>query len=222
MRRPRPAPRVPSRRSWSTLNLKVFRRLGFSVEKAEIDSLVGCRPGAVELLLMRLQKHISEIRSGRRAVASPQALLEAGAAAETSAGAGGVPVAPAHAAHVHAATHAAHQDFATAAAGIGAAGAPAASAAPPHAPQAGSAAAHHGGGGVGGAGGHHAAATSAVDAALLAEKDAALRDLHETVEILELKIRKLEQLVKLKDSRIQTLTARLGAAGTAGAGGGAQ
>ena len=38
-----------------------------------------------------------------------------------------------------------------------------------------------------------------------AERD----ELRETVEILELKIRKLEQLVRLKDSRIQTLTARL-------------
>jgi hypothetical protein len=186
----------------------VFRRLGFSVDKGEIDSLVGCRPGAVELLLMRLQKHISEIRSGRRSVASPQALLEAG-----DAGASAAPTAPAAVAQQQQQQQQVQHDFAAAAAGI-AAGAPSASAAAPHAPQA--AAQLHGGGGG------HAAATSAVDAALLAEKDAALRDLHETVEILELKIRKLEQLVKLKDSRIQTLTARLGAAATGGGAGAPQ
>jgi chaperonin cofactor prefoldin len=50
---------------------------------------------------------------------------------------------------------------------------------------------------------------SAVDAAVLAEKDATIGELRETIEIQELKIKKLEQLVKLKDQRIQTLTARL-------------
>ena len=189
----------------------MFRRLGFSVDKGEIDSLVGCRPGAVELLLMRLQKHISEIRSGRRSVASPQALLEAGDAGASAAPT--APTAPAAAQQQQQQQQQVQHDFAAAAAGISA-GAPSASAAAPHAPQA--AAQLHGGGGG------HAAATSAVDAALLAEKDAALRDLHETVEILELKIRKLEQLVKLKDSRIQTLTARLGAAATGGGAGAPQ
>jgi hypothetical protein len=33
----------------------------------------------------------------------------------------------------------------------------------------------------------------------------------QTIEILELKIKKMEQLVRLKDSRIQTLTSRLNA-----------
>jgi chaperonin cofactor prefoldin len=41
------------------------------------------------------------------------------------------------------------------------------------------------------------------------QKDAIISELKETVDILELKVKKLEQLVRLKDSRIQTLTARL-------------
>jgi chaperonin cofactor prefoldin len=44
---------------------------------------------------------------------------------------------------------------------------------------------------------------------VIAEKDGTIAELRETIEILELKIKKLEQLVRLKDSRIQTLTARL-------------
>ena len=44
---------------------------------------------------------------------------------------------------------------------------------------------------------------------LVAEKDANIRELRETVEILEIKIQKLEQLVKLKDSKISTLQAKL-------------
>jgi len=44
---------------------------------------------------------------------------------------------------------------------------------------------------------------------LLAEKDSQLVELQETVDILEVKIQKLEQLVRLKDSKIATLQAKL-------------
>ena len=44
---------------------------------------------------------------------------------------------------------------------------------------------------------------------LLAEKDLNIRELRETVDILEIKIQKLEQLVRLKDSKIATLQAKL-------------
>lgn len=57
-------------------------------------------------------------------------------------------------------------------------------------------------------GGGHAVAAP-LDAGSLAEKDATIAELRETIEILELKTKKLEQLVRLKDSRIQTLTQRL-------------
>lgn len=60
---------------------------------------------------------------------------------------------------------------------------------------------------------HHAPAAknqknnvvASVDEELLLEKEQTIRDLQETVEILELKIAKLEQLVRLKDSKIQKL-----------------
>jgi hypothetical protein len=63
-------------------------------------------------------------------------------------------------------------------------------------------------------GGGHAVAGPAAAAAGVggpgdSEKDATIAELRETIEILELKIKKLEQLVRLKDSRIQTLTQRL-------------
>jgi hypothetical protein len=70
-------------------------------------------------------------------------------------------------------------------------------------------------------GGGHAVASLPVAAAGDPEKDATIAELRETIEILELKIKKLEQLVRLKDSRIQTLTQRLqgGGAPPAGPGG---
>jgi len=46
---------------------------------------------------------------------------------------------------------------------------------------------------------------ASVDEEILIEKEQQIRELHETVEILELKIAKLEQLVRLKDNKIQKL-----------------
>ncbi|GFR47034.1 hypothetical protein Agub_g8719 [Astrephomene gubernaculifera] len=50
---------------------------------------------------------------------------------------------------------------------------------------------------------------------ILAEKDTVIAELRETNQILETKVRKLEQLVRLKDAKIQTLMAKLQAAGLA-------
>lgn len=44
---------------------------------------------------------------------------------------------------------------------------------------------------------------------MLVEKDHTINQMKETIEILELKIKKLEQLVKLKDSKIANLSGKL-------------
>lgn len=41
----------------------------------------------------------------------------------------------------------------------------------------------------------------------------AIKELRETIEILELKLKKMEQLNKLKDAKIQTLVSKLQQAG---------
>lgn len=46
---------------------------------------------------------------------------------------------------------------------------------------------------------------ASVDEEILLEKEKQIRELHETVEILELKIAKLEQLLRLKDNKIEKL-----------------
>ena len=48
-----------------------------------------------------------------------------------------------------------------------------------------------------------------VDPEILLEKDHTIGQMRETIEILELKIKKLEQLVKLKDSKIANLSGKL-------------
>ena len=52
-----------------------------------------------------------------------------------------------------------------------------------------------------------------VDTGIIAEKDNTIVQLKETIEILELKIKKLEQLVKLKDAKIQNLSNKMQTAG---------
>jgi hypothetical protein len=52
-----------------------------------------------------------------------------------------------------------------------------------------------------------------VQTSALKEKEQIIQELKETIEIMESKINKLEQLVKLKDSKIQILTNKLSAAG---------
>jgi len=52
-----------------------------------------------------------------------------------------------------------------------------------------------------------------VGAELLADKEATIMELNETVEILETKVRKLEQLVRLKDAKIHTLIAKMQSGG---------
>ena len=47
------------------------------------------------------------------------------------------------------------------------------------------------------------------DGEIILEKDHTINQLKETIEILELKVKKLEQLVKLKDSKIANLSGKL-------------
>ena len=48
-----------------------------------------------------------------------------------------------------------------------------------------------------------------VDAEILIEKEQTIQELRETIGILEIKLKKFEQLVKLKDQKIQTLSNKL-------------
>ena len=50
---------------------------------------------------------------------------------------------------------------------------------------------------------------SQVDTELLIEKEQTIQELRETIGILEIKLKKFEQLVKLKDQKIHTLTNKL-------------
>lgn len=71
--------------NWNTLNRKVFKRLHVYLSKAEIDDLVQCRSGAIEHLLVKLQIKIAN-HSEKRPSSSPlpQAPREVNAIADDS------------------------------------------------------------------------------------------------------------------------------------------
>ena len=41
--------------NWQTLNRKVLRKLQYQIPRQDIDDVVNCQPGAVELILKNIQ-----------------------------------------------------------------------------------------------------------------------------------------------------------------------
>lgn len=59
----------------------------------------------------------------------------------------------------------------------------------------------------------HGGQQAAFDQEIILEKDQTIQQLKETIEILELKVKKLEQLVKLKDDKIRSISQKMQTAG---------
>ena len=74
---------------------------------------------------------------------------------------------------------------------------------------------HNGGNGVGPNGAMGMGSDGGSDRSLLMEKEQTIIDLRETVEILEVKVNKLEALRRLKDQKIAALERKLAEAGLA-------
>ena len=154
----------------STLNQKVFKKMGFQLQKEEMDALCNCQTQAVERLLKTLQMKMAKYGARKAAAA------DASTAADS---------------------HAAPPSGGTASRATPRVSAPRSGAPPGRTDRA---ASRRGSS-------RWARRMEACGAA--AEKDLNIRELRETVDILEIKIQKLEQLVRLKDSKIATLHAKL-------------
>jgi len=173
--------------NWNTLNTRVFKKMGWQLNKEELEGLVNCQPQAVERTLLKLQQQMAKF-SARKQEQQQQKLQERPQSQPSS----------------EMEDPAMHAQPPVAAP----------SAASGRAPRAAPAAAAGGGARGGGGGGPEARLgqmqiSSPPMKELLAEKDASINELRETVDILEIKISKLEQLVRLKDSKIATLQAKL-------------
>eukprot|EP00197_Chlamydomonas_leiostraca_P003707 CAMPEP_0202862740 /NCGR_PEP_ID=MMETSP1391-20130828/3672_1 /ASSEMBLY_ACC=CAM_ASM_000867 /TAXON_ID=1034604 /ORGANISM="Chlamydomonas leiostraca, Strain SAG 11-49" /LENGTH=254 /DNA_ID=CAMNT_0049542315 /DNA_START=101 /DNA_END=865 /DNA_ORIENTATION=- len=189
--------------NWNTLNNKVFKRMGFTIAKQDFEAVSNCQPGAIERVLKLVKGKVAKFREEgftgspvaptvpSAAYAHPGAMMaqqQAGMGGGYGMGGGqqGGPLGPMNS-------------------GVGARAGqgPVMGAIPP------------GGGRLLGGGMPLGGMAGGVHPEVLAEKEQAIAELRETNEILETKVRKLEQLVRLKDAKISTLMAKLQAAGLA-------
>uniref|UniRef100_A0A7R9VBL5 Calponin-homology (CH) domain-containing protein n=1 Tax=Chlamydomonas euryale TaxID=1486919 RepID=A0A7R9VBL5_9CHLO len=165
--------------NWNTLSQKVFKRMGFTLSKEDMDAMCNCQPGAVERVLKLMKVKIAKCCDEGLAgtiVDTPKHVASPTPQQYTSASPPPQPmVAPRHTKQ--------------------------------HAPSSGPG---------------HAAPQMSIQSRMPAAHGEEVHDLRETVselketnEILETKVRKLEQLVRLKDAKIQTLMAKLQAGGLA-------
>lgn len=166
----------------TTLNNRVLRRLGYQMTEAEMDDVSRAVPGAIEKVLHTLQLKIARYREQQQLKRANKLSPQPQKPASHNRGHSG--------SSNGSAGPGGHDSKSRRASDSGAVGA--------------------GAGGVGGGRGmpaqhHHLN----VDEEILLEKEATIRELQETVDILELKVAKLEQLVRLKDTKIEKLQAQL-------------
>lgn len=181
--------------NWQTLNSRVFKKMGFQLQQEEMDALCNCQPQAVEKMLKSLQQRMAKYGAKRAAAEAEASPPPYGGGAVAPSGGGPSGVGPSGVA-----ASGGGRPVRTGAAG---AAAGAASAVPTGAGRLAMAE-----GRLGERLGQMNVADGGVQE-LLAEKDHNIKELRETVDILEIKIQKLEQLVRLKDSKIATLQAKL-------------
>jgi len=164
--------------NWNTLNAKPFKKMGFQLNKEELDALCNCTPQAVERALKKLQQNMAKYSA--RQESARKSGGEEDFVPQTAAKPYQPPPRP-------------EGRQATVPKGPGCLNSARSSAKPAGAQPTGA----------------RASAGLYDEGTLLAEKDAQLAEMRETVDILEVKIQKLEQLVRLKDSKIATLQARV-------------
>lgn len=197
---------------------KALKKLNMQLTRQEMEAVVNCRPGMVENLLIRLQDKLAEYRErqARRKLERQGARLTESNGSYRSTGSGvatpkAVGHAPPHDAPSRSANSGSQQRYAAASPSTAAA---ASSLGAAHPVGAVGSSGHASGDALGTENGSHPVPEQVL--AELQAKDDRIAELAETAEFLELKIKKLEQLLRLKDSRIHTLTARLQNQATSG------
>ncbi|KAG7388727.1 Sperm flagellar protein 1 [Phytophthora pseudosyringae] len=202
--------------NWNTLNRKVFKKLHISLSKEDIDDLVQCQSGAVEQLLVKLQIKIANYRE-KRSSSSPvpptprqvndnaddtSSVISANTAVAGTV-ANGSPIGGSSRAMQSPVDKLGDSltpmrdlslqdgdEMSTFVEPSAASVHPMDSIGKSYTPSSESSKSEH-------------------VRQELAEKDSVIAELRETVQILEMKVQKLEQLVRLKDGKIQTLVAKL-------------
>ncbi len=181
--------------NWETLNSKCLKKIGVQASRADFEAVSNCVPGSIEKLLQQVQVKIARYHSkaqGQGAGGPGSQLSGRGAdrqrKAERDHRSGSGSGSGSGARHrSEGPARKAHHDHPTHSHGHG----------------------HEGSRSSGGPSSPHVRE--------LHSKDRYIQELKEANDILDTKVRKLEQLVRLKDAKIQTLQAKLQAVGLEGA-----
>ena len=172
--------------NFDTLNQRVLKKLGFQIPRPVIEDIVNCRPGAIENVLNALQYKMAKYREKVK---------------KKSGGGSGESVGGNNSALKREQKNNNNSDNMNDNKKISSE-----NNVPSNKPVAGAVGMGNGRGGKGAAAPSNAQRMN-VDEEILFEKEQQIRELQETVEILELKVAKLEQLVRLKDNKIGKLIA---------------
>ena len=168
--------------NFDTLNQRVLKKLGFQIPRPVIEDIANCRPGAIENVLNALQYKMAKYREKMKKKSGGGG--RGGSVASNDSVLRKEQQQPANNDSNNNDTNNKASENKV-----------------PSNKQT---------GGIGGGRGGKPAAPTAqmsVDQEILIEKEQQIRELQETVEILELKVAKLEQLVRLKDNKIGKLIA---------------
>lgn len=165
--------------NWNTVNQKVLKKLGYQIHQQDLDEIIKANPGAVERVLHQLSLKVAQVQNGQLKVGRPSVV---GGPGRPSVSGRPSSVAGAETPAV------ASTPVPCSSRSSPDAAAPAAAVAPP-------AQMHR--------------LQQEVDTELLLEKEQTIAELQEMVGIMSEKIKKLEQLVKIKDSKIDAMSQKL-------------
>jgi len=192
--------------NWKTLNNKVFKKMGFMLSPTDIEAVVTCKKHAIERVLLLMQAKIAEYQrtqGGHGTGTAPDA-LDAHVSSTAAVAAVPATVSPTNQTMGRKANQSQYASSA-------AAPVPTRHRSIDHTHSSSSSRSSDPSSASHGHGHGHGPASSAssMPSASASVSSPSVRDLQETVDILQLKVSKLEQLLQLKNSKIASLQARI-------------
>jgi len=193
--------------NWKTLNNKVFKKMGFMLSPTDIEAVVTCKKHAIERVLLLMQAKIAEYQrtqGGHGTGTAPDALDAHVSSTAAVAAVAAVPatVSPTNQTMGRKANQSQYASSA-------AAPVPTRHRSIDHTHSSSSSRSSDPSSASHGHGHGPASSASSMPSASASVSSPSVRDLQETVDILQLKVSKLEQLLQLKNSKIASLQARI-------------
>jgi hypothetical protein len=172
--------------NWNTLNTKVFKKIGYQISQKDVNNIVKCQPGSIEKCLFDTKTKLEMVKASGGPPREERPSRNQGQGRRKGEGRHPAPRAADNVRAPRGEQRESKYD--------NGGGRPAQDQSRFSGPWQSSVDSMH-----------SRPVHQGVDEDILLEKEETIQELRETVEILELKVKKLEQLVRLKDSKIAAL-----------------